>query len=79
MTKVLCLALMTQVLLILAGLSLLQLISYRKKIQITYCIPYAWGIGLLFLYASGNIFFRLGLLVRSWHFIVFAIILLLML
>ena len=70
MISVFFISLAQQLFLILVGLSLLQLVSYQNRLPIASNLPYAWGIGVVFLYISGFILVRFELAPQSWHWIV---------
>ncbi len=59
-----------QLFLILVGLSFLQIVSSRNRLPFASNLPYAWGIGVVFLYISGFILVRFELAPQSWHWMV---------
>lgn len=64
MIEVLARALSSQLLLVLVGLSILQLLSGRTRIRWRPLLPYAWGVGVVALYACGQAFVRTDLIGR---------------
>jgi hypothetical protein len=73
MTSVFLISLSQQLFLVIVGLSLLQLVFYQNRLAITSNLPYAWGIGVVFLYIVGFILVRFALAPKSWHWIVLTI------
>ncbi len=71
------LALSTQLILIITGLGLFQIFLRQKRISLFFYLPYAWGAGLLYLYAAGWVFVRLQALKGVWHYPVLGIALVL--
>ncbi len=70
MTSILSIALLTQLLLVLSGLALLQIANYKERIQILPLIPFAWGTGAVLLYLMGRIFVKSEWLLHDWHLVV---------
>lgn len=66
MTEVLARALVSQLLLILVGLAVLQILRRRARIRWMPLLPYAWGVGVVVLYACGQALVRTDLVSR-WH------------
>jgi hypothetical protein len=64
MTEVLARALVSQLLLILVGLAILQLLRGRARIRWMPLLPYAWGVGVVVLYACGQALVRTDLVSR---------------
>ena len=62
-----------QLFLIIVGLSFLQIVSFRNRLTIASNLPYAWGIGVVFLYIFGFIFVRFALAPQSWHWVVLSL------
>ncbi len=70
MTSVLSIALFTQLLLVLSGLAVLQLVNGRERIQIWWLVPYAWGVGSVLLFIAGYALVPPGHLAHDWHLVV---------
>ena len=73
MTEVLARSLASQLLLVLAGLSILQLLHGGTRIRWLPLLPYAWGVGVVVLYAVGETLVR-ALSVERWHLVTAALI-----
>lgn len=73
MFKILTLAFSTQIVLALAGFSLLQMASPKKQISFFSFLPYGWCIGVLFLYLAGGTLIPLPVLKNKWHLMVLLI------
>ncbi|MGH7730806.1 MAG: hypothetical protein ACRENJ_06080 [Candidatus Eiseniibacteriota bacterium] len=72
MIEVLARALSSQILLILVGLSTLQLLRGRTRIRWMPLLPYAWGVGVVVLYVLGQALVR-TLRVGPWHLVAAAL------
>jgi len=68
MTSALSGALFAQIILILVGLGLLQILFYRRKISFVFWGPFAWAFGVLFLYMVGQACVQLNVLENRWHY-----------
>ncbi len=75
MIKVFGIALFSQLLLILGGLGLLQIVSFRERIQWLSWVPFAWGIGVVILYFFGHLLVRTEWMVTGWHMVVSGVLL----
>ncbi|MDD5217463.1 MAG: hypothetical protein PHN49_06165 [Candidatus Omnitrophica bacterium] len=74
MLKMFFVSLVTQAVLIMTGLSLLQIFSPRRKIRWLEYLPYAWGLGVVVLYIAGGMFVKMTFLRGAWHIAVLAFI-----
>lgn len=70
MTGVLAMALLSQLLLALCGLAVLQLLAGRRRIHWRPLLPYGWGVGVVALYLAGQACVRGGFLPGRWHLVV---------
>lgn len=69
-------SLLLHILIVFAGLALIQIFSVSHRIRIFYNLPYAWGAGVALLYILGNVFVRLEILPHHWHWIILILFLL---
>lgn len=61
--------LLSLLLLVLVGLSLMQFASPDEKLPVLESLPFAWGLGVLFLYIAGGLLVRLALPPNAWPWI----------
>lgn len=66
MTALLITNILSQVFLIFIGFSLLQLINIKNRISLLYDLPYAWGVGVVFLYIVAFPLIRFELSPNNW-------------
>lgn len=71
MINLIILNLFQQLFLVLVGLSLLQLVNIKKRVSLFYDFPYAWGVGVVFLYLVAFPLIRFELAPVNWYWIVF--------
>ena len=67
MTALLITNILSQVFLIFVGFSFIQLINIKNRISLLYDLPYAWGVGVIFLYLAAFPFVRFELSPNNWH------------
>jgi hypothetical protein len=73
MFETFALAFSTQIVLVFTGFSLFQIIFPKNKLRFLTFVPYAWCLGVLFLYLVGGILVRIHFLKGSWHLVVLLI------
>ena len=69
------LAVLLHFVIVFTGLACIQLASPYKRINLIKNTPFGWGIGVVFLYLLSNFFVRNEILLTSWHFLTFALML----
>lgn len=67
MLAVLALNLSVQMFLIFVGFSLLQMTNTKNKVSLFYDLPYAFGVGIVFLYIAAYPLVRFDLSPDYWH------------
>jgi hypothetical protein len=60
-------AISAQLILLVTGLALFQIVSPMKKISLWPHLPYAWAAGVLYLFVMGGILVRIPIFEGTWH------------